>query len=434
MATQATTLTRPLAPASAGVMLPAFTLWWREIVRFYRQPTRVVGVLASPLVFWLVIGSGFGTSFRSGGGPGQQHYLDYFYPGALIMIVLFTSIFTMMSVIEDRKEGFLLSVLVAPVPRTAIVLGKVLGGTTLSAVQGLIFLIFAPFAGVHLELAQVLLAAVVVFLVSFALTALGFAIAWPMDSSQAFHGIVNLFLIPLWLLSGALFPIQNASKWIKVIMRLNPLTYGVEALRGLLYPGAETTFPLPSAMATLRSVFAGNVWTRITDGKPPHHEARRLIVGNSIAEQYAFFPALNATLNGTSAALLLTGRSPDCSRAHCRTPRLHDCCGSCVGSVSGVLSILPLQSRKHSIPGRGMGTSRLFHDSDFPCHTGDRHRAAGDHHFDSRAEGAVSAASGDRALDVAFVDVCFRHGCDCLFHALPMVPAQLVASDGDSSR
>ena len=251
MATQATTLARPITSASSGVMLPAFTLWWREIVRFYRQPTRVVGVLASPLVFWLVIGSGFGTSFRSGGGPGQQHYLDYFYPGALIMIVLFTSIFTMMSVIEDRKEGFLLSVLVAPVPRTAIVLGKVLGGTTLSAIQGMIFLIFAPFAGVHLELVQVLLAAVVVFLVSFALTALGFAIAWPMDSSQAFHGIVNLFLIPLWLLSGALFPLEGASGWIRIIMRLNPLTYGVEALRSLLYPGTETTFPLPSAMATL---------------------------------------------------------------------------------------------------------------------------------------------------------------------------------------
>ncbi|MGA7751172.1 MAG: multidrug ABC transporter permease, partial [Candidatus Sulfotelmatobacter sp.] len=86
MATQATTLARPIPSPSAGVALPAFTLWWREIVRFYRQPSRVVGVLASPLVFWLVIGSGFGTSFRSGGGPGQQHYLDYFYPGALIMI------------------------------------------------------------------------------------------------------------------------------------------------------------------------------------------------------------------------------------------------------------------------------------------------------------------------------------------------------------
>ena len=203
MATQAASLARPAELASAGVVLPAFTLWWREIVRFYRQTTRVVGVLASPLVFWLVIGSGFGTSFRSGGGPGQQHYLDYFYPGALIMIVLFTSIFTMMSVIEDRKEGFLLSVLVAPVPRSAIVLGKVLGGTTLAAIQGMIFLIFAPFAGVRVAPVQIVLVAVVVFLVSFSLTALGFAIAWPMDSSQAFHGIVNLFLIPLWLLSGA---------------------------------------------------------------------------------------------------------------------------------------------------------------------------------------------------------------------------------------
>ena len=251
MATQSIASPRPASTASAGVLLPAFTLWWREIVRFYRQTARVIGVLASPFVFWLVIGSGFGTSFRSGGGPGQQHYLDYFYPGALIMIVLFTSIFTMMSVIEDRKEGFLLSVLVAPVPRSAIVLGKVLGGTTLSAIQGMIFLVFAPFAGVHLALVQVLLVALVVFLVSFSLTALGFAIAWPMDSSQAFHGIVNLFLIPLWLVSGALFPITGATKWIQVIMRLNPLTYGVAALRELMYPGAETGFALSSSLATL---------------------------------------------------------------------------------------------------------------------------------------------------------------------------------------
>src|SRR2546425_12229242 len=195
MVTQSATLPAQSASQLHELLLPAFTLWWREIVRFYRQRTRVIGVIASPLVFWLVIGSGFGTSFRSGESAGQQHYLDYFYPGALIMIVLFTSIFTMMSVIEDRKEGFLLSVLVAPVPRSGIVLGKVMGGTTLSAIQGLIFLVFAPFTGVHLHLLQILLIAVVVFLVSFALTALGFAIAWPMDSSQAFHGIVNLFQI-----------------------------------------------------------------------------------------------------------------------------------------------------------------------------------------------------------------------------------------------
>ena len=251
MATQTAALPRPVAPTSAGVLLPAFTLWWREVVRFYRQKSRVVGVLASPLVFWVVIGSGFGTSFRSGGGPGQRHYMDYFYPGALIMIVLFTSIFAMMSLIEDRKEGFLLSVMVAPVPRSAIVLGKVLGGTTLAAIQGMIFLIFAPFAGVHLNPLQVLLVAVVVFLVSFALTALGFAIAWPMDSTSAFHGIINLFLIPLWLLSGALFPLSGASGWIRALMYMNPLTYGVEALRDLLYPAMDSPFPLPSALATL---------------------------------------------------------------------------------------------------------------------------------------------------------------------------------------
>ena len=230
------------APASAGVLLPAFTLWWREVVRFYRQRARVVGVILSPLLFWVVLGSGFGTSFRSGQGAGQQHYLDYFYPGTLVMIVLFTAIFTMMSVIEDRNEGFLLSVLVAPVPRAAIVLGKVLGGTTLATIQGLIFLVFSPFVGIHMTLASFGLIALTVFLVSFALTALGFAIAWPMDSTQAFHAIINLFLVPLWLLSGALFPLSKASGWIRWIMYANPLTYGVEALRRLMYPEAPSSF------------------------------------------------------------------------------------------------------------------------------------------------------------------------------------------------
>ena len=251
MATQSATLPAQSSSLSNELLLPAFTLWWREIVRFYRQRTRVIGVIASPLVFWLVIGSGFGTSFRSGESAGQQHYLDYFYPGALIMIVLFTSIFTMMSVIEDRKEGFLLSVLVAPVPRSAIVLGKVLGGTTLATIQGLIFLALGPFLGIHLSFTQFLLVVLTVFLVSFALTALGFAIAWPMDSTQAFHAIINLFLIPLWLLSGALFPLAGASGWIRILMRINPLTYGVEALRSLLYPASQGEFSLLASMATL---------------------------------------------------------------------------------------------------------------------------------------------------------------------------------------
>ncbi|HZR56621.1 MAG TPA: ABC transporter permease [Terriglobales bacterium] len=252
MATQSTSFPITSSSVSTEILLPALTLWWREIVRFYRQKARVVGVIASPLVFWVVIGSGFGSSFRSSGGTSSgQQYLSYFYPGALIMIVLFTSIFTMMSVIEDRKEGFLLSVLVAPVSRSAIVLGKVLGGTTLATIQGLIFLAFAPLVGVHMGIVDFLLIVLTIFLVSFALTALGFAIAWPMDSTQAFHGIINLFLIPLWLLSGAMFPLAGASGWMRLLMRINPLTYGVEALRILLYPGSPAVAPLASSLATL---------------------------------------------------------------------------------------------------------------------------------------------------------------------------------------
>ena len=163
------------------------------------------------------------------------------FPARLTMIVLFTAIFTMMSVIEDRKEGFLLSVLVAPVSRSVIVLGKVLGGATLATLQGLIFLVFAPALGVHFTFASFGLTVLVVFLMAFSLTALGFIIAWPMDSTQAFHAIINLFLIPLWLLSGSLFPLSGASMWLRAVMLINPLTYGTEALRSLLFPGSAST-------------------------------------------------------------------------------------------------------------------------------------------------------------------------------------------------
>ena len=235
---------------AAGLLLPAFSLWWREIVRFYRMRARVVGVIASPIMFWLVMGSGFGSSLRAGG----QNYLEYFFPGALVMIVLFTSIFAMMSVIEDRREGFLLSVLVAPVSRAAIVLGKVLGGTTLAAAQGLMFLVAAPLVGIRLGLGQFGLAVLAVFLMAFALTALGFTVAWRMDSAQGFHAIVNMFLIPLWLLSGAVFPVSGASRWIGLIMRINPLTYGMDALRLALFPAGQkvgTGFGLAAALSVL---------------------------------------------------------------------------------------------------------------------------------------------------------------------------------------
>src|SRR6185437_9874808 len=151
MSETVTTFPTISVPGTANPMLPIYSLWRREIVRFYRQKSRVIGVILSPLLFWVVIGSGFGNSFKS--GASSQHYLQYFFPGALLMIVLFTSIFTMMSVIEDRDRGFLSAVMVAPVHRSAIVMGKVLGGTTLSAVQGLVFLVFAPTVGAHMTLA-----------------------------------------------------------------------------------------------------------------------------------------------------------------------------------------------------------------------------------------------------------------------------------------
>src|ERR1700760_453919 len=252
MATQTRALPATRPARTAGILTPAISLWQREIVRFYRNRGRVIGIVASPLLFWIVIGSGFGTSFRTAAPGGQSHYLEYFFPGAVSMIVLFTSIFAMMSVIEDRKEGFLLSVLVAPVSRSVIVLGKVLGGTTLAALQGFVFVLFTPaLKGGHLGLDNILPILFTLFMVSFALTALGFAIAWPMDSPQAFHGIINLFLLPLWLLSGAMFPLTGASGWIRVLMRVNPLTYGNEALRALMFPGTQAVLPIPQSLAVL---------------------------------------------------------------------------------------------------------------------------------------------------------------------------------------
>ena len=251
MATLTATVPRISAVSKPGVWLPAWSLWQREIVRFYRQRARVVGVIASPLIFWLVLGSGFAHSFQSSNnsGGGSGHYLGYFFPGSIAMIVLFTAIFSMMSLIQDRNEGFLLSVLAAPASRSAIVLGKVLGGATLAAIQGIVFLVFAPLVGIHPTFASTALSVLAIVMISFELTALGFAIAWPMDSPQAFHAIVNIILLPLWMLSGALFPASGATGWLRLIMRLNPLSYGVDALRNALFPAVATSFSLATNLA-----------------------------------------------------------------------------------------------------------------------------------------------------------------------------------------
>src|SRR5579871_6787624 len=231
--------------------LPAATLWQRELVRFWRQKSRVLGVVASPLVFWLLIGYGSGN-------------LAQFFPGALVLTVLFSAIFSTISIIEDRREGFLLSMLVSPASRTSLVLGKILGAATLAWIQGLIFLAFAPLAGVSIGVMDILAVAGAVFLVSFTLTGLGFVIAWRMDSTSGFHAIMNLLLVPMWMVSGSLFPMATAHGWIKGVMWANPLTYSISLLNGLLNlssgaPGIAVSLAVTAAFGLVLLLASGIV-------------------------------------------------------------------------------------------------------------------------------------------------------------------------------
>ncbi len=210
---------------------PVFALWWREIVRFVRQRSRVTGAVAQPLVFWLLLGGGLNASFRPAGAAPGTSYVAYFYPGTIVLVLLFTAIFATISTVEDRREGFLQGVLVAPVPRWGIVLGQVLGGTSLAVLQGGIFLAMAPLVGMQLSLVSVLATMAVMTIVALSLTSLGLIIAWRMESTQGFHAIMNLILIPIWLLSGAFFPASGAPAPLRWLMAINPLTYGMAALR-----------------------------------------------------------------------------------------------------------------------------------------------------------------------------------------------------------
>ena len=236
--------------------LPVFALWRREIVRFVRQRSRVSGAFAQPLVFWLLLGGGLNASFQPAGAAPGTNYVEYFYPGTIALVLLFTAIFATISTVEDRKEGFLQGVLVAPVPRWSIVLGQALGGTTLAVLQGTLFMLLAPLLGIPMSLASFLATIGVMIVVSLALTSLGLIIAWRMESTQGFHAIMNLILIPIWLLSGAFFPATGAPAPLRWLMAINPMTYGMAALRRCLYlgrPAAAGAIPAlaPSLMISL---------------------------------------------------------------------------------------------------------------------------------------------------------------------------------------
>lgn len=227
--------------------LVVWSLSKREWVRFIRQRNRVIGAIGQPVIFWLFFGEGLSPTFRVSGALGLD-FREYFFPGTLALILLFTAIFTTISVIEDRREGFLQSVLIAPVPRWAMVLGKLLGGTAIALAQGVVFLLLGLTLGLGFSAVGLLAVVGFSFLVALSLTGLGFVLAWKMDSTQGFHAVMSVILFPLWLLSGAFFPAPPG--WLGWLMKANPLMYEVAGLRRLLYwhSGQEK---IPSGLPSL---------------------------------------------------------------------------------------------------------------------------------------------------------------------------------------
>src|SRR5260370_36850565 len=183
------------------VFLQATTLWHREVVRFIRQPIRVMSAILTPLVFWLLLGDGLQASFKPSGMPVGSNYAQYFYPGVIVLMLVFTAIFATASTVDDRRQGFLQGVLVAPISRETIVLGQALGGTTLSLMQGVIFLGLAPLVGIHLSFEAIVVTLAIMAITAFAMTSIGLMMAWRIESTPGFHSFINLPLLPIWILS-----------------------------------------------------------------------------------------------------------------------------------------------------------------------------------------------------------------------------------------
>jgi ABC-2 type transport system permease protein len=256
------------------LLLPAYSLWKREVVRFLRQPSRVIVAVLTPLLFWLFLGVGIGANFQPQGAPAGVTYLEYFFPGSMVLVILFTGIFSTITLIQDRQAGFLQGVLVAPIPRASIALGKIAGGTTLALIQACLFLVVGSLAGIPVTAGNFPLLLLSLTIVGFGLTGMGFAIAWPMESIQGFHGVMNLIIMPMWLLSGAFFPIPQNYGVLGILMRLNPLSYGLAATRHTLGgPGAELP-GLPSLEACLMVAMSFGILTLVVSTVLVRRESR----------------------------------------------------------------------------------------------------------------------------------------------------------------
>ena len=246
-------------------------LWRREVLVFVRDRARVAGAFAQPVLFWVLFGFGFAGVVDVPGSDGP--YLQYLLPGVVALTLLFTAIYSTISVVEDRQTGVLQAVLVSPQPRLALVLGILLGGVTLAVAQSVLLGAFAPLVGLRPGVggALVALAASVAMALSF--TAVGFGMAWRLKTTRAFHAVMNAGLLPVWLLSGAFFPEAGAPGWLRLVMRANPATYGVAALRYGLHglpeavPGTSLSFPV-AALVTVGTTVALVAWAVASARRP----------------------------------------------------------------------------------------------------------------------------------------------------------------------
>jgi ABC-2 type transport system permease protein len=209
-----------------------YILWLRQLKRYVRSRARIVGSLAQPLLFLVALGFGFGPIYaRAGGG----NYIQFLAPGVIAMGILFTAMFSGIEVLWDRQFGFLKETLVAPVPRLQVMLGRTLGGATVATLQGIIVLLLTLGVGFRpANLAQLPLALLMMFLTAILFTALGTAVASVLEDMQGFQLIMNLLVMPLFFLSGALFPLDGLPRTIGLVARLDPLSYGVDGIRGAL--------------------------------------------------------------------------------------------------------------------------------------------------------------------------------------------------------
>jgi ABC-2 type transport system permease protein len=245
-----TTATPPPAPAPAPSGLPVANVrvptrslaselravkivWLREMIRFFADRLRIVTALVQPFLFLFVLGSGLSTLTRS--STGGLNLKTFLYPGILCMAVMFTALFSAASIVWDREFGFLREMLVAPVRRSSIVIGKCLGGATVASMQGIVVIAIAGLVGVPYDPLLILEIFGIQLLLAFTLTAFGVMMAARIRQMQAFMALTQMLVLPLYFLSGSLFPASNLPTWLTVLNRINPLTYAVDPMRRLVF-------------------------------------------------------------------------------------------------------------------------------------------------------------------------------------------------------